>query len=73
MDTSTTNQQLIEDSRAFWAGVAKENGWYTEPFYVQVWLAPDGTVYDSVSTRRLNQDIVIQLTEQDIEDYESDD
>lgn len=62
----------IEDTRAFWAEVAKENGWYQEPFYVQVWLNPDGTIYDSVATRRLNQDVIIHLTEQDLEDYESD-
>lgn len=62
----------IEDTRAFWAEVAKENGWYQEPFYVQVWLNPDGTIYDSVATRRLSQDLVIQLTQEDLDDYESD-
>lgn len=62
----------IEDTRAFWAEVAKENGWYQEPFYVQVWLNPDGTIYDSVATRRLSQDLVIQLTQEDLDDYEND-
>jgi hypothetical protein len=58
----------IEKQRAFWAGIAKEHGWYQEPFYVQVWLAPDGSVYDSVSSRILESDIIIQLTEEDIEE-----
>lgn len=32
----------IEAQRTFWAGIAKEHGWYQEPFYVQVWLARTG-------------------------------
>jgi hypothetical protein len=58
----------IEKQRTFWAGIAKENGWYQEPFYVQVWLAPDGSVHDSVSSRILESDIIVQLTEEDMEE-----
>jgi hypothetical protein len=57
----------IEKARALWATVAKANGWYSEPFYVQVWLTPDGELQDSVSTRALTQDHVIQLTESDLD------
>ncbi len=49
----------IEEARSFWANIAKQNGWYTEPFYVQVWLDKDGNVADSVSHQGLTEDIVI--------------
>ncbi len=49
----------IEAARTFWANIAKQNGWYTEPFYVQVWLDRDGNVADSVSHQGLSEDIVI--------------
>lgn len=39
----------IEQCRQFWAKIAKDNGWYKEPFFVQVWLDADGNVTDSVS------------------------
>ena len=60
--------EIIEQARTFWAKVAKDNDWYSEPFFVQVWLNPDGTMNDSVSTRALTQDHVIQLTEWEDED-----
>ena len=60
--------EIIEQARTFWATVAKKNGWHSEPFFVQVWLNPDGTLQDSVSTRALTQDHVIQLTEWEDED-----
>ncbi len=49
----------IEQCRQFWAKVAKENGWYKEPFFVQVWVDDDGNITDSVSHRGLNQDYVL--------------
>ena len=52
--------EIIESSREFWAKVAKENGWYKEPFYVQVWLNKDGSLNDSVSFANLTQDIIIK-------------
>lgn len=73
MNELSLRQSHIEDSRDFWAGIARTHGWYTEPFHVQVWFNPDGTVHDSVSTRALTQDIIIDLTEEEIQDLESDD
>jgi hypothetical protein len=49
----------IEQCRQFWAKVAKENGWYKEPFFVQVWVDDNGDITDSVSHRGLNQDYVL--------------
>lgn len=49
----------IEQCRQFWAKVAKENGWYKEPFFVQVWVDGNGDITDSVSHRGLNQDYVL--------------
>ena len=48
----------IEEHRAKWAEIAKENGWYQEPFYVQVWMNKEGEITDSVSTRGLESDII---------------
>ena len=49
----------IEQCRQFWAKVAKENGWYKEPFFVQVWVDDNGDITDSVSHCGLNQDYVL--------------
>lgn len=55
-------EEQIEKARAFWAKVAKENGWYHEPFYVQVWVDPKTkTVTDSVSSRDFTQDHIVWL------------
>jgi len=48
----------IESHRAKWAGVARANGWYSEPFYVQVWVNESGEITDSVSFSGMNCDIV---------------
>ena len=54
----------IEYHREFWAKVAREHGWYVEPFHVQVWVDPDtGEIYDSVSHRGLSEDIVVREVE----------
>lgn len=51
----------IENCRRIWAKVAKENGWYREPFYVQVWIDPqNGLAYDAVSWPTIEQDFVIR-------------
>jgi len=50
----------VEDCRQFWAKVAQENGWYVEPFYVQVWVDSDGAITDSVSHKGMTQDVVIE-------------
>lgn len=50
----------IEEHREFWAKIARENGWYKEPFYVQVWVDSEGAITDSVSHRGMPQDIVVE-------------
>lgn len=50
----------IEKQRTFWAEIAKTNGWYYEPFHVQVWVDKDGNVTDSVSHVGLSEDLVIE-------------
>ena len=62
----------IEYHREFWANIARANGWYSEPFYVQVWFGPDGAVYDAVASRGMTRDIVLHLTEDDLEELEND-
>jgi len=54
------SQTEIEKHRVFWARIAKANGWYTEPFHIQVWVDTDGKVTDSVSHIGLTEDIVIE-------------
>jgi len=49
----------IEAHRAKWAGIARANGWYTEPFYVQVWVDSDGEITDSVSFTGLALDLIL--------------
>jgi hypothetical protein len=48
----------IELKRELWAGIAKENGWYSEPFFVQVWVDKEGQIVDSVSFAGLDRDII---------------
>jgi len=55
------SQTEIEKHRAFWAKIAKANGWYFEPFHVQVWVDEVGNVTDSVSHIGLTEDIVIEV------------
>lgn len=52
--------KTIEEHRQFWIKIAKENGWYIEPFFIQVWVDTDDTITDSVSYQGITQDIVIQ-------------
>jgi len=54
------SQSEIEKHRAFWAKIAKANGWYIDPFHIQVWADKDGNVTDSVSHIGLTEDIVIE-------------
>ena len=57
----------IETHRELWAEVARKNGWYQEPFYIQVWQDKTGRIWDSVATRALSEDVVI-IEEEDSED-----
>lgn len=56
----------IEKHRDLWAKIAKDNGWYYEPFFVQVWIDPEtNEIYDSVSTRGFTQDHIIYEPEEE--------
>ncbi len=46
---SKETKEQIERHRRFWVQVAEQHDWYTEPFYIQVWLDDKGDVADSVS------------------------
>ena len=60
--------ESIESHKAFWTALAKQNGWYAEPFGVQFWMDDEGQVVDSVSWRGLTEDIIIRTaTEPDDE------
>jgi hypothetical protein len=64
--------KTIEETRVFWSKVAKSNGWYVEPFYVQVWVDfQNNLVTDSVSFKGMESDIVcpVDPDEDDIYDY----
>lgn len=50
----------IEECRELWAKVARENGWYKEPFFVQVWYDAEGNITDSVSHRSLDRDYLVE-------------
>jgi len=50
--------EQLEKHRKRWAGVARKNGWYKKPFFVQVWVDSDGNVKDSVSFDSIKYDII---------------
>ena len=62
----------LEEARGFWSKIAKENGWYNEPFHVQAWIDEDGTLDDCVSFKGLSRDIVLpkRVDEDDWERYD---
>ena len=50
----------IEKQRKIWAKVAKNNGWYKKPFFVQVWINKETKeIIDSVSFIGLKKDLII--------------
>ena len=50
----------IENQRKIWSKVAKENGWYKEPFFVQIWMDKETKeIKDSVSFVGLNEDLFV--------------
>lgn len=58
----------LETSRTFWADIAKEHGWYKEPFFVQVFVNPEtNTIYDSISYAGMTRDIIVYETEEEEE------
>tara|TARA_R100000656_G_C3894909_1_gene117464 strand:+ start:334 stop:570 length:237 start_codon:yes stop_codon:yes gene_type:complete len=66
-----TEKQLetLEEAREFWSKIAKEHGWYKEPFYVQAWINEYGSLDDAVSFQGLDQDIILPAREIDEEDW----
>lgn len=56
---AVSTEQQIEEHRKWWAKVAKEHGWYTRPFFIQVWVDRDGEVADSVAYKGLTQDWIL--------------
>lgn len=55
-------KKLIEVARGIWSVVAKAEGWYIEPFHIQIWLTRDGRIEDTVSYKGMTKDIIIQLS-----------
>ena len=56
---SKETKEQIERHRRFWVQVAEQHDWYTEPFYIQVWLDDKDDVADSVSHIGMTSDIII--------------
>jgi hypothetical protein len=66
MDISKTE---LEYHRNKWIAVARNNNWYAEPFFIQVWFH-NGEIVDSVSVRGLDKDYVIDAgTDEQITNY----
>jgi len=62
-------QNALEYHRNKWIAVARNNNWYQEPFYIQVWVH-NGEIVDSVSVRGLDKDYVIDAdTDEVITNY----
>lgn len=55
--------KTIEAHRRYWARIAKQHGWYVQPFCIIAWIDEYGAVTDSVSYKRLDHDIVVFDTE----------
>jgi hypothetical protein len=53
------NKEKFEFHRKGWGEIAKKNGWYQEPFYIQVWVNSRGEITNSVSVRGLTKDYVL--------------
>ena len=49
----------FEHHKNGWGEIAKKNGWYYEPFYIQVWVNPKGEITNSVSVQGLTKDYVL--------------
>lgn len=58
--SASLSPQRLEECREFWARVARENGWYKEPFFVQVWVDDSDDITDSVSHRGLDRDYILR-------------
>lgn len=64
------SKKEFDHHKTTWGAVAKNNLWYTEPFFIQVWVNTQGEIVDSVSVRGLDKDYVFdQNTDEEITDY----
>jgi hypothetical protein len=60
----------FDHHKTIWSGVAQNNNWYVEPFFIQVWVNQKGSIVDSVSVRGLDRDYVIDVnTDKEITNY----
>lgn len=62
MSINPIYQDGLNTARVRWAEIARQHGWYSEPFYVQVWADESGYVYDSVAYRYMLRDTVVGMT-----------
>jgi len=60
MTAKDISTNTIETHRKFWAQVARQHNWYTEPFFVHVWVDKNNEIVDSVSHKGLSRDIIDQ-------------
>ncbi len=61
LNLTEKEHKLIEEKRATWSTVAKQYGWYKDPFFVQIWINEDSIIEDSVSFEGLTHDIFIRV------------
>ena len=62
--------EQIEKHRLKWSKLAKENGWFKEPFFIKVWIDENNNILDSVSFIGMEEDIIIKTTKDDYEDFD---
>jgi len=58
-------REQIEHNRELWAAIAKDHAWYTEPFYIKVWINKYGNVSDSVAHRGMTGDIILPADDEE--------
>lgn len=63
LDISEEMKENIEKHRKFWKQIAEQHDWYTEPFYVQVWVRDDGSIVDSVAHIGMTSDVIVAAEE----------
>ena len=61
------NKKELEKHRKIWINVAKQNNWYKDNFFIQVWIdINSGKIIDSVSFIGLNKDIICNYENDEI-------
>lgn len=58
MEKIKIKSKIIERHRKNWAEFAREHKWYSEPFYIQIWVNKNGLIVESVSNLDMKQDII---------------